>query len=378
MKSFFLSALLGLWAPAALAFDQDSPNLSPQQITDCEGNWLPPGATATTTGTISIRMELKDDVGSVKSGIRVGKTPHDGGNNSRPGTVLLVDFNNDVLDHSTYSNVTTNSGVTFLTDGPAPVSDFLKAGYFSTADGDSVMIDPSPSMNSTTSQMTIQMWINPSMFYANTAMPLFEWNDNSVVDNTKGLHIWMGYPTARALYANLIDINAASHPIFSDPGVITADTWQLITFTYDGRVGQFYKNDVFVSSKDFGPGMPLMQTSYPAYIGKRISGDYDFDGYIDEVRVLNTGIASESQIRVVVANDYHAGQLRYGSGADQQTIYLDYGHYQGGMTQGYLGSATTTVSGLIFPNGLPKPVEFSFQDRGGMTNWTSFSIMSSI
>ncbi|MFA5140757.1 MAG: LamG-like jellyroll fold domain-containing protein [Elusimicrobiota bacterium] len=384
MKSaLLLSILLGLPVPAAFAaLDDSEPNLSAHEVTDCEGNWVS-GAVNTTTGTASVRMEVKDDVGSVKSGLRIGKTTHDGGATSRTGTVLLLHLNDvGVPDSSPAGNAVENNGVSVPNDGPPPVGDFFKSGNFEANNGDYLKIPAAQPMNSTyMQQMTIQMWIKPT---AVTSMPLFEWNNGLVAGQTNGVNVWMGATTNNGdLYANLIDTGGVAHVLTSGPGFIQSGVWQLVTFTYDGQAAQFWKNDVFVSSKDFGSMVPL-QTRDDAYVGRRPTSVVPagaFNGDIDEVRVLNTKLDYRN-IPLAVANDYHAGIFRHGrTEASLQTTYLDFGHYTtavGPPPQGYLGSATATVTGLNFPDGVPMVVSFSFQDRAGNTNWWKGNVTSII
>lgn len=76
--------------------------------------------------------------------------------------------------------------------------------------------------------------------------------------------------------------------------VLSQNTWQHITFTYDGTTQRIYKNGILAASINAG----YINASPNAYIGANFTGQESgfFMGQIEEVRIWNTAL-SQSQIR---------------------------------------------------------------------------------
>lgn len=114
---------------------------------------------------------------------------------------------------------------------------------------------------------SLEGWLKPEN--VNAPHALAEWNSGS----TLGVHLWMsvtGYGGAGSLFANVEGTNGTAHLLVSPAGILTSN-YQHIALTYNRTSGlaKLFRNGNVVASQNFGSFRP--QTTYPFYLGKRIS-----------------------------------------------------------------------------------------------------------
>lgn len=358
-KNLLLVGLLAFLPARAGAFSW-TPTIDNYSITDCEGV-AQPDALFTSTGTPTIVV----NVTASTIGLRFGPQPHLSGADDLGPIVLHLDFDGDVLDNSPQANPTVNSGVAF-TGGVT--TDFAQSGDFGGA-GDEITINASPTMNSTTFQLTIEVWINPT---ATGPQPIFEWNDDiSII----GPHLWISSPNASApsdgsLFANLVDTDAVSHTIQSAPGIVQAGVWQHVALTFGSSHGRLYHNGVLVAEQVLG-SIPPLQTSVNAHVGRRAASPLaEFVGQMDELRVATRPLSATA-----ISNDDFGGILRIsttGPTGDFSRIEISTlagagTYFPSPPSQGTLLTTTVTLAAVPFQAGLNNMMDLSFQDRGGST-----------
>lgn len=367
---FLLAALAAACPPGLRAAESVAPSISNFAVSDCEGN-LQENQIVTSTGLATVRVRVFDHDGSSVStrfgmGVRVGRVQHVGGSAASANLINLMHFDDaasgTAVSSDTAGNNGTVSGVVQCTVGNGHTGLGADNCYTWDTGGDFVRINASPTLNSTTSQLTLQAWIKPSNL---TGAPIFEFNDNT----KSGPLFWHGKGDNNgSLYANLIDTNGATHVVASTAGFVKAGVWQLATLAYNGSTARLFYNNVEVASRTFA-SMPPLQTSYNLFIGRRPSdtSTNTFAGSIDEVRVLNRALSDDE-----VEGDPYGGVLLYKTttttGSPLQQIPLVPGtHYTPVIANGFQVPATATVTNLQLKPGSGNQLVFSFQDLVGNT-----------
>lgn len=374
-----LLALLAAARPAAAA-DTVAPTISSFSFTDCEGNYQE-NASFTSTGVVSIRVRVRDQDTTAAlnpgMGLRVGRTAHVGG--SAAPSSLVVHLH---LDEAA------GAGGTAVSTAPSSVNAGTTSGALAACgsgnghtglagdncyvfDGngsdDFIRINASPTLNSTTDQMTLQAWVYPT---ATTLAPILEWNNLT----SPGVVFWHSVSNAGDLFANLVDTTGANHVIISSGGFVKANQWQLVTLTFNGSVAKLYHNHVSIASFTI-TGPPPMLTNYNLYVGRRPSALNAFSGRIDEVRVFNQAISDND-----VEADFYSGvfSLKSTSTASvlpTRTHLVPATHYS---PSSYADGGTTTalidISSVALKAGSANTVTFSFQDKVGNTRRISNGI----
>ena len=159
--------------------------------------------------------------------------------------------------------------------------------------------------------MTVDMWIKPdSAAITNSDSPILaEWNANAgdagigtglLLNRDGGNNLAAG-----ALEAELIDVLGNGCAVGTGPGVIVANEWQHVAFTYDKTSGltTIYVNGSIVA----GPascGSLTLRTNTPLDFGIRRSGSGGarYAGQMDEMEVFSRALTSD-EIQAI----YHAG-----------------------------------------------------------------------
>ena len=152
---------------------------------------------------------------------------------------------------------------------------------------------------------TIEGWINPSVI--DVKRPIAEWNNGSVW----GVHFWvsveLGYGTGPGcLYVNIQDTNgsgtASYHTLVSAPGVVQANVYQHVAFTYDRISGwaAIYLNGTNVAQQNLGTNF-TPQTSYDFYLGARVSSTDRWAGSLDEMSLYNRALSSNEIAAIYLA-----------------------------------------------------------------------------
>ncbi|TBR25417.1 hypothetical protein EPO15_02255 [bacterium] len=373
-RLFAFSAALAAALPAparAFVADATSPSVSNFGITDCEGN-LQNNAVTTSTGLATVRIRVFDQDGSTVAtrpgmGGRVGLVQHVGGQAAGTHLINLMHFDGNTTSSDTAPNNGTLSGVVACGSGNGHTGLAGDDCYTWDSAGDFVRVNVSPTLNSTTSQLTLQAWIKPSNI--TTAVPILEFNNNTNL----GPHLWHSFNGNGTLFANLIDTNGVSHVVASTAGFVKANVWQLATLSYNGTVARLYYNDVEIASRPFS-SMPPLQTSYNLFVGRRPSAADTFAGSIDEVRVLNRALSDDE-----AEGDPYSGVLFFKTtttfGTPFQQVKLVPGtHYTPVVSNGFQTPATATVTNLQLKPGGGNQLAFSFQDLVGNTRRTQLGI----
>src|SRR5262249_54464697 len=143
-----------------------------------------------------------------------------------------------------------------------------------------------------------------------------EWNDGLGNCNTSlGPHFWINQPGPTgggpgSLFANMVDnvgvSNGAWHTIASPGGILAANQFQHVVFTYDETTGlaALYLNGASVASQNLGVFTPNAGLTYNMYLGMRPStGCYPaqfFNGLLDEPTLFSNAL-SKLQIQDIYA-----------------------------------------------------------------------------
>ncbi|MBI5595008.1 MAG: fibronectin type III domain-containing protein [Elusimicrobia bacterium] len=376
-----LLALLAAARPAAAA-DTVAPTISSFSFTDCEGNYLE-NASFTSTGVVSFRVRVRDQDTTAAlnagMGLRVGRTAHVGGNAGPTSLVVHLHMDEGLgagVDQTIVSTApgSINPGLTSanLAACASPNGHTGLGGdncyvFDGNGSNDFIKINASPTLNSTTDQMTLQAWIYPS----NTSLaPILEWNNGT----SPGVVFWHSVSNAGDLFANLVDTTGANHVIISSGGFVKANEWQLVTLTFNGSVAKLYHNHVSIASFTI-TGPPPMLTNYNLFVGRRPSALNAFAGRIDEVRVFNQALSDND-----IEADFYSGvfSLKSTSTASvlpTRTDLVPATHYS---PAAYADGGTTTalidISSLALRSGSANTVTFSFQDKVGNTRRVSNGI----
>ena len=369
--------VLGMVAVRPVAAQNDSirPDLNNRKTSDCLGNLT--ASLSVTTATPNFQIDIQD-LGSSASGVRFGRSPHLGGAHARAQTKFLMHFDESSLtfvDSTTFSNNATAG------NNPTPPSSCAGTGFSGTGDcvdfdsgGDYIRIIKSASLNDTTSQITMQAWINPDTLPGVAGVPIIEFND--VSGTGAGVHLWHSVGQSGSVYANLVGTSGASNVIASTGGYVNTGTWQLVTLSWGGSGMQLYFNDVMVASGSLSGSEPL-DVGKDMYIGHRPSGGtVTYDGQIDEVRILRAGLTAED-----VAADYYSGTFQvttssHPTGVEyQRTTNLNAGHLvTGSFTNGTVSPVTMRVSNVpLSPSG-QNTIKWIYQDMSGNTAFTTASM----
>ena len=146
--------------------------------------------------------------------------------------------------------------------------------------------------------LTIEGWIKTTDL--SNWHPITEWNNGTSV----AIYLYLN-PNAHSLEFNLVDTNGWNHDFIAVTNMLTTNAWWHIAVTYDAPSGavKFYTNGSLALATNVNFGWILVpQTSYPVYIGARLSGSYYYSGLIDELSLYNRGLSAAE-----VASAYTAG-----------------------------------------------------------------------
>jgi hypothetical protein len=185
----------------------------------------------------------------------------------------------DVIDAIGGNNGALENGATF---GSGEV------GQAFSFDGlnDYVMIPASPSLNvGLGNGLTVETWVRPS---DSLARPIFEWGGNW---GGSGAHLWVNYPTAGQLTANIVDSGGGFHLIEAPSGSIQTNVYQHVAVSYDrtSGVARLHVNGTVVREALLGGFTP--QTSHAFYIGSRPSSAF-FAGEIDDLSIFSRALST--------------------------------------------------------------------------------------
>jgi len=164
-----------------------------------------------------------------------------------------------------------------------------------------LFVPPSPELDVGQGQgLTIEGWIKPDSVFL-VRPPIIEWNDGHG-NIGAGLAL-----SSSILQGFLTDTNTtpARRIIFSSPaGVITTQTWQHVTLTWDKSSGlaAIYVNGVSRAQTNLGAFTP--QTQAPVYLAYRSSGtnaQATYTGAIDEMTIYGRALSTAEIQSIVVA-----------------------------------------------------------------------------
>ena len=201
-------------------------------------------------------------------------------------------------------NVGTNNGVL---NGVAFAAGEVGQAFSFNGWGQGVQVPASPALDVGLGVgLTIEAWINPSAL--SNDMPIVEW----VLNGALAAHFYLGKSSRDSLFANLLDVNNASHTIESPGGAVALGTFQHVALTYDRASGTalLFRNGVIVQQSALGNFTP--RTSSSVFIGYRPPtspfGPLAFRGQIDEVSIYGRAL-SPSEIQSIY-NARSAGKCR--------------------------------------------------------------------
>jgi hypothetical protein len=217
--------------------------------------------------------------------------------------------NNGSLYDANTTNVDGNTPPTWTT------GKFGKALSFDGVD-DYVLVHDSPSINITGNQMTIEVWINPSI-----AGQQDKWIVKKMFAGTEGYRLGL---VGGKVFLQIPNSTAWSYGL-SGTTYLLANTWYHAIGTYDGSTMKIYVNGTLESS------MSKTENIIPAadnlWIGTWTSTTAHFNGTIDEVRIYNRALTAD-EIKAsydAKASDYRAvleynttfiqGSFKFGKGS---------------------------------------------------------------
>ena len=358
-------------APVSAQVENTPPSLFNRLSADCLGNTTINTTISTGTTNLSIAVQ---DIGSttgsiIASGLRFGRSPHVGGTVARAGTKLLMHFDGNFIDSSTFANNGTGAGNLPTACGVPNGFSGLAGDNCYDFDGadDEIQILKTASLNDTTSQITIQAWINPDATPAG-GDPIVEFGDGTGI----GVHLWHSVGSPGDLFANLVGTSGASNIIQSTGGWINTGVWQLVTITFGGSVAELYFNDVMVASQSLS-GVEPLDVGRDVFIGRRPSAANFYDGKIDEVRIIRGGLSADD-----VAADYFSGTLHISTtGIDGNLVQTNLSNGAGlsvNAVNGVVAVVTATVNNIQFPAAGQNILSWRFQDMTGNTSFTTISM----
>ena len=192
-------------------------------------------------------------------------------------------------DASNNTGITTNLGSYRITESTITntgnVSTQVWPGdYVAKFSGSNYLtIDYNSALN--TSEFTVSLWLRPSI--VNQSMWVI---DNTMLEDSvnKGFEMKFEGSNAR-VYFSILDGNAG-YQLISTP-VLTANKWYHLVFQYNGTKGLIYHNGSF--STDITRGYsPNTSKSFSIGDYKKISGSYEYQGQIFDLRYYNRAISA--------------------------------------------------------------------------------------
>jgi hypothetical protein len=168
-----------------------------------------------------------------------------------------------------------------------------------------VKIPASPSLNvGLGAGMTVEGWIDPSA--VNTERPILDWDNG----NSWGTHFYISVSSSPygtgpgCLYADFTDTGGSFHYLSSAPGLVQANVYQHVAFTYDKSSGAavIYLNGVVVAQTNLGTNF-TPQTSYDLYLGSTISNPSQASQWagLDEMSLYNRALSSNEITAIYTA-----------------------------------------------------------------------------
>ncbi len=160
----------------------------------------------------------------------------------------------------------------------------------------SYMQVPNSSSLNPSSKISLVALFKPKGYYTGpgaTSRILMKGTD----DQTNGDY-FLGFNNTGDFYGTYGDNQSQSNGVGSPLNLLNLNTWYKLVYTYDGRVGKLYVNDVLVNkvvaTATFTPN------SDPLNIGKTGRSDfpYFFNGVIDEIRIYNIALTAGQVIKV--------------------------------------------------------------------------------
>jgi hypothetical protein len=149
--------------------------------------------------------------------------------------------------------------------------------------------------------MTFECWLKPADI--SSAHDIVEWNNAAGGIGVHFHHSNPGIGGLGSLFANLVTTNGANHIFASSANLLTTNTFQHVAFTYNrtNGIAKIYRDGVVVASNNFG--VLRLQTTYPLYMGARVSGGATsyYKGAMDEVAVYNQALTDTEVLSIVAA-----------------------------------------------------------------------------
>jgi hypothetical protein len=163
-------------------------------------------------------------------------------------------------------------------------------------------------LNWTPTSFTVQWWLYPETCtdYNQQLRGVNLWG-SFVFHTTNDCSVYVG-----------TDSSTRFSPTELPSNTLTKNTWQLLTYTYDGSQGRFYKNGVLLTG-------PKTQTPSSAWGGFEIgyNSTNTIDGFVDTVKVYSYARTQEQ-----IESDYDAGlalgdsRAAFGTSTNNKTPFL--------------------------------------------------------
>ena len=254
-----------------------------------------------TTGTIGAWVNISSISSTTNTTFYIyydNSNSTDGGEynpeNTWDSNYILVNHMTDLLDSTSYDNDGVNNGTDNITGKLGLARNFVASN------SDHVTFDPSPTLNASGWNVTIEAWVKSTNWTTNTSKYItYQYHHTTFLErlNASGDSVLTAYVSYENNAHN--DWNCTS---------LDESEWQYVAFNYSnsGDWNNLFVNDELVSTITPGYGTANLD-NVPFYIGMHYTVKEFWDGGIDEVRYSNI-----SRSRAWINATYHSTNMTTG------------------------------------------------------------------
>ena len=197
------------------------------------------------------------------------------------GLIVYWPFNGNADDASENGRNGIVRGATLISD----LDGIPNSAYFFDGENDHIAVSHSPAINPEGSMWTVSAWVN--LLADGSVVYKSEWS-------TGGDNMDLRMSAGKASF-NILTCSGSSATAVSETS-INDGTWHHIAGVRDGlRSVKIYVDGILEGADSFSGGCSSIDTAYPLYIGRSITGNY-VEGFIDEVRIYNRALSSDEMV----------------------------------------------------------------------------------